>query len=525
MKKGLQFLVSLALLVSLVSLSSCNKEEQTSSIQFTATMEGCADVHNAKTVLNGTALQWVAGDEIVINSVNFTATPLNPPTMATFTTDANFTANETYVAYYPAENSYPWIPAVGISPEQESEDGSLRGFPMHAYSEGSTNLQFRNLCGVLKLVLQKPGVTVTSIALTVDQKINGMYDVENPTSAEATLSSIPRYNAGGRTTTLVCNQSINTAHDFYIYLPAGTYTGLTLKISTSDGRVCTKGPATSEVVIVRSKYSTLTLGGDDLPFTRPTGTKGGFFTINGDGDKVWFSQGNLQYYQGSHTWHFADYQYYFVGSDNSNIGSSTYTGPIDLFGWSTGSKPTTHTTEYSDYCYENDAFDDWGNNAISNGGNTANIWRTLTAAEWTYLFKTRTTSTNLSTDNARYVAAKVEGRNGVILFPDCYTHPSSIQTPSYINVGGSSGFGNNIYSSTQWAAMEAAGAVFLPAAGNRSGTTLSYIGSYCQYWSSDSYNDTRARLLGFTNFNLFTPDNNNIERYTGCSVRLVMDNN
>lgn len=524
MKKGLHFLVSLVSLVGIVGLSSCNKEEQGSSIQLTATMEDCADVHNAKTVLNGTTLQWVAGDEIVVTSGNSTAkfstTPLGDPTMATFTTtDANFTANGTYVAYYPAEKCIPWLNAMNISTRQKSEDGSLRMFPMHAYSEGSANLQFRNLCGVLKVNLQKTGVTVTSIALTMDQKISGTYDVDNPTSAEATLSSTPRDGRGSNTTTLVCNQSINTAHDFYIYLPAGTYSGLTLEIQAADGTVCTKGPATSNVVIVRSKYSTLTLGGDDLTFTRPTGATGGFFTINEDGDQVWFSQGNLQYYQGSHTWHFADEQYYFVGYDNSNIGSNTYTGPIDLFGWSTGHNPTVYAPNWS---YPS-PFEDWGDNAIDNGGDTPYIWRTLTAAEWTYLFRTRTTNTNLGTD-ARYAAANVNSIHGIILFPDNYTHPSGITAPSNIN-GDADGWSSNNYSSTDWTAMEAVGAVFLPAAGSRSGTTVSNINSICQYWSSDEYDGTTARLLGFTNSGLSTPNTNYIARSTGCSVRLVMDYN
>ena len=532
MKKGFQFLVSLALLVSLVSLSSCKKEEQGSSIQFTATMEDCADVHNAKTVLNGNVLQWVAGDEIIINSVNFTATPLNPPTMATFTTDANFTANETYVAYYPAENSFPWIPAVEISAEQESEDGSLWGFPMHAYSEGSTNLQFRNLCGVLKLVLQKPGVTVTSIALTVDQKINGIYDVENPTSAEATLSSIPRYNAGGRTTTLVCNQSINTAHDFYIYLPAGTYTGLKLEITASDGRVCTKGPATSSVVIERSMYSTLTLGGNDLMFETP-GLLPGLFTINGEGDQVSFAQGNLQYQASTNTWRFAENQWDYVGDDsygsvyengvkcsNTNI-SATYNGWIDLFGWGTGNNPTITSTNLDDY----GTFNDWGSNAISNGGSVANIWRTLTKDEWYYLFRTRTTTTNLGTANARCAKVQVNNVCGVIIFPDNYTHPTGINVPININPSVStSGYGSS-YTLAQWEEMEAAGAVFLPTTGYRwPNNEVNYANSYVRYWSCTPYtNDEKAYYTGVNNAG--TTWRGSAERYFGYSVRLVRDNN
>ena len=55
------------------------------------------------------------------------------------------------------------------------------------------------------------------------------------------------------------------------------------------------------------------------------------FTINANGDKIFFSQGNLQYQASTNTWRFAEHQYDLIGSDNSNI-SSTYSGWIDLFG-------------------------------------------------------------------------------------------------------------------------------------------------------------------------------------------------
>ncbi len=512
-------LLPLLFVIGLISLTSC-KKEQTTGLEFTATMEECTDVRNGKTVLNGEYLHWTTDDQVRIYGngwSDFAVTPLSPATNARFTAieGGSLEQSSTYRAYYPSTLTTDGV-TITLPTTQTSVDGTLRDFPM--YTESTTQqLAFKNLCGVLKLNLQKTGVTVTSIKLTMGSPINGTYTVSTTNGVpELSLQS----GSGSNTTTLECNQSINSAHDFYIYLPAGTYSGLTLEIQAADGTVCTKGPATSNVVIVRSKYSTLTLGGDDLTFTRPTGSKGGFFTINEDGAQVWFSQGNLQYYQGSHIWHFADEQYDIVGNGNSNIGNNAYPGPIDLFGWSTGHNPTVYASNWS---YPS-PFEDWGDNPIDNGGNTPYMWRTLTAAEWTYLFRTRATNTNLGTTNARYVAANVNSINGVILFPDNYTHPSGITSPSYIN-GTANGWSSNNYSSTDWSAMEAAGAVFLPAAGNRSGTTLSNIGSICQYWSSDEYDGTRARLLGFTNINLFTPNTNSIARSTGCSVRLVMDYN
>ena len=276
MKSNLQSFATLVALVAIVSFTSCKKEGQVVAT-FTATMESCSDIHNAKTVLDGTALKWVSGDEVKIYSGStdavFTATPLSNATTATFTTtDPTFEAGNSFIAYYPA-NSVVSQNSVTIPATQESVDGSLRGFPMHAYST-SNALQFTNLCGVLKLHLQKSDVTVTSIALTTDQTINGTYQVNNYNSTETATLNTTSVTNGTNTTTMECNQSIDQSHDFYIYLPAGTYSGLKLVITASDGSVCIKGPAPAgrDVVIERSKYSTLTLSGNDLNFEQPTTT-------------------------------------------------------------------------------------------------------------------------------------------------------------------------------------------------------------------------------------------------------------
>ncbi len=276
MKSNLQSFATLVALVTLVSFTSCKKEGQVVAT-FTATMESCSDIHNAKTVLDGTALKWVSGDEVKIYSGGtdavFTATPQSNATTATFTTtDPTFEAGNSFIAYYPA-NSVVSQNSVTIPATQESVDGSLRGFPMHAYST-SNALQFTNLCGVLKLHLQKSDVTVTSIALTTDQTINGTYQVNNYNSTETATLNTTSVTDGTNTTTMECNQSIDQSHNFYIYLPAGTYSGLKLVITASDGSVCIKGPAPAgrDVVIERSKYSTLTLSGNDLNFEQPTTT-------------------------------------------------------------------------------------------------------------------------------------------------------------------------------------------------------------------------------------------------------------
>jgi len=70
--------------------------------------------------------------------------------------------------------------------------------------------------------------------------------------------------------------------------------------------------------------------------------------------------------------------------------------------------------------------------------------------------------------------------------------------------------------------MESHGAVFLPAAGYRNGTSVNYAGSYGYYWSSASYDHDYAGYLHFCSDDLYT-GNSGSRRGSGRSVRLVQN--
>ena len=156
---------------------------------------------------------------------------------------------------------------------------------------------------------------------------------------------------------------------------------------------------------------------------------------------------------------------------------------------------------------------DWGiYNPISNGGNQANQWRTLTQLEWAYVFNTRTTNSGI-----RYAKAKVNDMNGVILLPDDWS--SDTYSLSNTNSSGAS-YSSNTISATQWSALEQAGAVFLPAAGYRYGTSVDSVGSEGGYWSASCNYSDGAWSVYFYDMSLST-DFDLTLRYLGLSVRLV----
>ncbi len=236
----------------------------------------------------------------------------------------------------------------------------------------------------------------------------------------------------------------------------------------------------------------------------PKGVLPGLFTINGDGDKVSFAKGNLQYQASTGIWRFAEHQWDYEGAAKIKIGV-TNNGWIDLFGWGTGNNPTPAFEDYSYYS----TFVDWGKNVISNGGNTPNLWRTLTVDEWEYLLFTRTDA------DAKLATGSIEGVHGLILLPDSWTLPSRCSFNTGINE-----WDNNRYTLSEWAMMEAAGAIFLPAAGFRWGTRVYYVDFDGYYWSSTPGNEYNACYLYFGGGNAYTyfDYRNRVQ-----SVRLVWD--
>ena len=247
--------------------------------------------------------------------------------------------------------------------------------------------------------------------------------------------------------------------------------------------------------------------------------------------QVQFSQGNLQavvgggyapdYYYAS-SWKFAEHQWDYLGNTGNNNHFGTGNS-VDLFGW-VGTNADNNTFGYglctstndNDYGYTISVLkNDWGTLAITNGGNTPNFgWRTLTKDEWVYLFNTRTTTSGI-----RYAKATVNNVKGVILLPDDWN--ASYHALVSANTADAN-FTSNPITAAEWTSdFEAHGAVFLPAAGIREGTSVSHVNSSGQYWSSTSEGYNSAYQVFFENSDLNSSSNPG--RHNGCSVRLVRD--
>lgn len=285
----------------------------------------------------------------------------------------------------------------------------------------------------------------------------------------------------------------------------------------------------------------------------PSGTEdgaivNGVFKVSAN-KSVRFSQGNLQYTQSTKTWSFAEHQYDMLAEKNllgakcTNEEEGTWKGTgladkIDLFGWSANNKTAQWGISVSDNAKDySGTFVDWGQNAISNGGNKGNIWRTLSIQEWMYLFQNnRWTMAIVVTNTSNKVY-------GALLLPNDFKTPKGITLVEHQNLeyfsmsfyegqfgALASNYASNTYSASQFAQLQSLGCVFIPANSPlRRGTQVDIGVSGDTYWS---YNNSNKDCNGIIIYGeeeewaIFIeedPQIDDIQRFYGCSVRLVQD--
>lgn len=256
----------------------------------------------------------------------------------------------------------------------------------------------------------------------------------------------------------------------------------------------------------------------------------GYFSVRGsatgeDSYKVVFSRGNLQHVgstnPSSGTWQFAARQYDFFGQNNVASGYYNLTQTEDLFAWSDASSNGQFGMYPYDYWYQQggwtpsgtsgEYFKDWGTyKTIS--GDAPQTWFTLNSDEWYYLFHTRVHENG---DNLRGKAmiTGIQGHQavaafngqprdyiyGFILMPDDWTSDDVPAGLSFTPAGEDDGSNAyvNTYTVSEWARLEAAGAMFLPAAGygNKWGNEGNYVEDTYQagyYWSRTRTNNNYA---------------------------------
>lgn len=194
---------------------------------------------------------------------------------------------------------------------------------------------------------------------------------------------------------------------------------------------------------------------------------------------------------------------------------------VDLFAWSNGIIINSKKVELARFGMTkltadslfNGEFVDWGTLPIDDY--EPNTWRTLTSDEWGYLRWSRPRASELCG------VAQVAGVNGFVFLPDNWRNSEELTfVPGFdVNYGAQYFAAHQKFSAEQWALMEAAGAVFLPAVGfaDSDMTTITNPTYFGRYWSA-----TAGTCFEFYSREAGREAN---DLYRAISVRLAKDIN
>lgn len=381
----------------------------------------------------------------------------------------------------------------------------------------------KKISNLLMMALLTVGMGLTSCDEQLDNAVVPYTPGVTPESEVAvtgiTLSETTLYKkVGDAAVTLTATVAPDNADDKTL-----TWSSDNTAVATvADGVVTIVGIGTALITATAKDGS-----GVEATCTVNVGLIAGKFSVD-NGKQVQFSQGNLQYQASTKTWRFAENQYGYVGNASGNTtstGRDTQSDWIDLFGWGTaGHSFSGYGTLYQPWETDNSDGTKYGPSGTNGlygdyaqgdwGTNMGTGWRTLKSAEWTYLFQTRTDAAK------KFGYATVAGKNGIIIVPDEFTDPMKNGGSNAFVGSTTTGFDANVYTVDNWTAMEAAGCVFLPAAGLRNGMTVGSVGTDGRYWSSSNgSNAGNAYNVFFYSGNLNPAQD--YTRFRGFSVRLV----
>lgn len=548
MKKNIRF----AMLLGLCGLffTACEQEEEQQIISGNCfRVEAPKFVDNEKTYLQYTddlsRIIYEEGDKVYINGVEFT---LSKDGSGTWWANSSqtVTAPELYVAYADGDvadwNESAHTYSFNLNSTLNSTDHN-KVVLCGTARENNYAITLAPACAILRLNTQGAGTGYSYVKVGFDG--NKIPKQGTVTPASHTLSAngsqfLAGVTQGGAGEFLYMTHSKTSAGEsdyWYVAIPiTGSSVTTTLYLEWNNGSETIRHKTQGQVTL--QKGYVYTIGTERQSPFYADGTSKCFFKVaNGMTKYVSFSPGNLvaKLVMSGHAhteWEFASRQNYYVGTDNEDNMFAPGL-PYDLFGYGTsdwsGRASYTSSDVLSDYANFDltgtNANADWGvyNGSTIKYGSTPSgtSWRTLTSAEWNYLINTR---------SGKGALATVDGIKGLILLPDlnasssAWVYDDEISAPRPSFTPGYTSYTTNNYTQAEWDKLEAAGVIFLPAAGTRYGdedaTSTDMVTTHGLYWSSTYGSENKANALVFTNGSArITATGNLISN--GCSVRLV----
>ena len=225
--------------LALLTTACSNEESQEvsfSPLVLTALQEGEA----TRTSLSGTEVHWSAGDNVAAFVSNVahtsTATDIVSAKSARFTFSDLAADAVVQYAVYPASAAVELagdVITVTVPTEQTAVAGSFaEGSAVAIAKGGSSTLGFKNVCGFLAFTIDADGVQ--SVHIYANEKMTGTAEV-SWNSGDPTVSAFGTFAYTG----VKLTGPFTKGATYYAAVFPGTYTGLTLKLTHSDGYVST----------------------------------------------------------------------------------------------------------------------------------------------------------------------------------------------------------------------------------------------------------------------------------------------
>ena len=388
--------------------------------------------------------------------------------------------------------------------------------PMIAVNDpASDDLWFYHVGGALRLTLNSvPGGTA-KLVICMGKGITGSFDVadpetETPTIAPAAAADELTYNFSSALEEDIDGLILN------IPLPTGTYSQISVKALDDASAELASASFYKDWVFSRARARQVTFDLATSQVFEPHP-----FSVSSV-KTVTFAPGNLQYVSG---WKFAEHQYDVIGYVNDS--------ETDMLSWSRDAE---------------DEFADW--TAEVEAAGLGSGWRTLSYNEMRYLLgEFDYLADGMGGDPVIVGPVTNYGRNGgnphalrayatiytagdaaiegLLILPDDWATPAGCrevvcgrwESSATAALDNTYNAGGTLGQSGDWAKMEAAGAIFLPAAGSRFGA--SYEPGFGAYWTATySGSGTEIETVFFA-AGLYGATH--VSWSSGCAVRLAKD--
>lgn len=452
---------------------ACSKDQDTDVIKDNSVRVITAVHENvAKTSLDDMTPKWAVGDMIDVRNsggvkqvITLTEEMINEDGTCSFTTSLT---GDLYAVYPSTSANGVKNGKIGIKIPATQKGTFAEANICVAYSSDNT-LTFKNATAVLKLSL---GEGVAKVGFPIPN-MAGQYYIDPANAFSASVVS----DRGDIVT--LAPDSPSTGVDYYVAVaPIAVPKGYPIVARDGDSKIVGSKRITKENTLARNTIYNL----------GQMTANGQVFTYYKD-DKVGYkvgvlAGGNLCWDGNSFGMMPEQYEYYTERTDTK----------MSHFFWSKNA---------ADACGNKASTIANGDKLFADGGKAIKGWSTMNKSEFDGLFNKKYRTETIAPFGC-FTKATVHNIKGLVIFPDGYQHPAiSFQfDKDKIDIKNDSRCSDNILSDDDWAAVEDAGAVFLPFAGFVRATAPGTVENTTEstqprgdYWQNSLFYDEKASKL------------------------------